>query len=88
MRTIVRGSIFPDFIIAARDADGSDVMWIAETKERCDQHNAEEPRRATLVRQDEAARISGQWRYLFMQQRKLEVVLAAGVSSLTELAER
>ena len=29
----------------------------------------------------------GQWRYLFVQQRKLEAALAAGVKSLAELAE-
>lgn len=29
----------------------------------------------------------GQWRYLFLQQRKLEAALAAGVRTLAELAE-
>jgi len=29
----------------------------------------------------------GQWRYLFVQQRKLEAALAAGVTSVRELAE-
>jgi SOS-response transcriptional repressor LexA len=78
---------YPDFIIAARDAEGREVMWLAETK------GEERPNTAL---KSEAARIwcekmsgtrYGQWRYLFVPQRKLEAVLAAGVRSLTELAD-
>ena len=78
---------FPDFIIAARESDGREVMWLAETKGEM---------RLNTPLKSEAARawcekMSGtrydQWRFLFLQQKKLERILAAGVSSLAELAE-
>jgi SOS-response transcriptional repressor LexA len=63
------------------------VMWLAETKGEI---------RTNTALKSEAARIwcekmngtrYGQWRDLFVQQRKLEAALASGVRSLAELAE-
>ena len=77
---------YPDFIIAARDTDGREVMWLAETKGEI---------RPTTALKSEAARLwcekmsgtkYGQWRY-FVRQRKLEAAPASGVKSLAELAE-
>jgi type III restriction enzyme len=78
---------YPDFIVAARDSEGHEVMWLAETKGEI---------RPNTVLKSEAARHwcekmsgtkYGQWRYLFVQQRKFETAKAAGVNSLTELAD-
>jgi type III restriction enzyme len=78
---------YPDFIVVTHDADGSEVTWIAETKG--------EMRLNTTLKSD-AARVwcekmsgtkFGEWRYLFMQQRKLEAALSAGISTLADLAE-
>lgn len=78
---------YPDFIITGRDQNGREAMWLAETKG--------EVRPNTALKSEAArqwcARMSGTrygpWRYLFAQQRKLESALAAGVESLSELAE-
>jgi type III restriction enzyme len=78
---------YPDFIVAVRGKDGRETHWIAETKGEI---------RPNTVLKSEAARHwcekmsttrYGQWRYLFLQQRKLEAALATGVKSLAELAD-
>ena len=79
---------FPDFIIAARDADGREVMWLAETKGEIRPNTKLKTEAAQLWCEKMSGTKYGQWRYLFVPQRKLEVALAAGVKSLAELAER
>ncbi|MBI3157018.1 MAG: DEAD/DEAH box helicase family protein [Burkholderiales bacterium] len=78
---------YPDFIVFARESDGREVAWIAETK-------GEE--RANTALKSEAARLwcekmsgtrYGAWRYLFVPQRKLEAALASGVKALAALAD-
>ena len=78
---------YPDFIIAARDADGREVMWLAETKGEIRPNTALKSEAARLWCEKMSGTKYGQWRYLFVQQRKLEAALAAGVRSLAELAE-
>ncbi len=78
---------FPDFIVAARDADGREVMWVAETKGEIRPNTALKTEAAHLWCEKMSGTKYGQWRYLFVPQRKLEVALAAGVNSLAELAE-
>ena len=78
---------FPDFIIAAHDTDGREVMWIAETKGEIRPNTALKSEAARLWCEKMSGTKYGQWRYLFVQQRKLEAALAAGVKSLAELAE-
>jgi type III restriction enzyme len=78
---------FPDFIVAARDPDGREVMWLAETKGEIRPNTALKSEAARLWCEKMSGTRYGQWRYLFVPQRKLEAALAAGVKSLAELAE-
>jgi SOS-response transcriptional repressor LexA len=78
---------YPDFIVAARDNDGREVMWLAETKGEIRPNTALKSEAARLWCEKMSGTKYGQWRYLFVQQRRLEAALAAGVSSLTELSE-
>jgi hypothetical protein len=78
---------YPDFIIAARDTDGREVMWLAETKGEIRPNTALKSEAARLWCEKMSGTKYGQWRYLFVQQKKLEAALAAGVLSLADLAE-
>jgi type III restriction enzyme len=78
---------FPDFIIAARDADGREVMWLAETKGEVRPNTALKSEAARLWCEKMSTTRYGQWRYLFVQQKKFEAALAAGVQSLADLAD-
>lgn len=78
---------YPDFVIAARDADGREVMWLAETKGEVRPNTALKSEAARLWCEKVSATKYGQWRYLFVQQKKLEAALASGVRSLAELTE-
>ncbi|MBY0276119.1 DEAD/DEAH box helicase family protein [Candidatus Binatia bacterium] len=78
---------YPDFIVAARDASGREVMWLAETKGEIRPNTALKSEAARLWCEKMSGTKHGQWRYLFAQQKKLEAALAGGVKSLGELAE-
>jgi SOS-response transcriptional repressor LexA len=78
---------YPDFIIAGRDQDGREVMWLAETKGEVRPNTALKSEAARLWCEKMSGTKYGQWRYLFVQQRKFETALAAGARSLGELAE-
>jgi SOS-response transcriptional repressor LexA len=78
---------YPDFIIAARDTDGREVMWLAETKGEIRPNTALKSEAARLWCEKMSGTKYGQWRYLFVQQKKLEAALAAGVLSLADLAD-
>ena len=78
---------FPDFIIAARDADGHEVIWLAETKGEIRPNTVLKTEAARLWCEKMSGTKYGQWRYLFVPQRKLEAALSADVKSLAELAE-
>lgn len=78
---------YPDFIVAARDALGREVMWLVETKGEARPNTALKSEAARQWCEKMSATKYGQWRYLFVQQKKLEVALAAGVRSLAELAD-
>jgi type III restriction enzyme len=77
---------YPDFIIAARDAANREVMWLVETKGEIRPNTALKSEAARLWCEKMSGTKYGQWRYLFIQQRRLEAALAAGVKSLAELA--
>lgn len=77
---------YPDFIIAARDADGHEVMWLAETKGEIRPNTALKSEAARLWCEKMSGTKYGQWRYQFVPQRKLEAALTVGVESLAELA--
>jgi type III restriction enzyme len=78
---------YPDFIVETQQANGRAVTWLAETKG--------EMRTNTLLKAEAAkawcekmSRTSyGEWRYLFIPQKKLETALAGGVESVSELAD-
>ncbi|MEW5862914.1 MAG: DEAD/DEAH box helicase family protein [Pseudomonadota bacterium] len=78
---------YPDFIVAVRDAHSREVMWLVEAKGEVRPNTALKSEAARLWCEKMSATKYGQWRYLFVQQRKLEAALAAGVRSLAELAE-
>ena len=77
---------YPDFIVAAREADGREVMWLAETKGEIRLNTALKSEAARLWCEKMSRTTYGPWRYLFLQQIKLEVALARGVKSLTQLS--
>jgi SOS-response transcriptional repressor LexA len=78
---------YPDFLIAARDKDGREVMWLAETKGEIRPNTKLKSEAARLWCDKMSSTKYGPWRYLFVPQRKLETALAAGVKTLAELAE-
>jgi len=78
---------YPDFIIAGHDPDGREVMWLAEPKGEIRANTALKSEAARLWCEKMSGTKYGQWRYLFLQQRKLEAALAAGVRTLADLAE-
>ena len=78
---------YPDFIIAGRDRDSREVMWLAETKGEIRPNTALKSDAARQWCEKMSATKYGQWRYLFVQQRKLEAALAAGVRTLAELSD-
>jgi SOS-response transcriptional repressor LexA len=78
---------YPDFIIAAQDKDGREVMWLAETKGEMRPNTALKSEAARLWCEKMSATKYGQWRYLFIQQKKFDGALSAGVRSLAELAD-
>lgn len=77
---------YPDFIIAARDSAGREVMWLAETKGEIRPNTALKGEAARLWCETMSGTKYGQWRYLFVQQRKFESALTSGVHSLSDLA--
>jgi type III restriction enzyme len=79
---------YPDFIIVARDANGRDVMWLAETKGEIRPNTALKTEAARLWCQKMSGTNYGQWRYLFVAQRDFEKPSVASAPSLNELAER
>jgi hypothetical protein len=76
-----------DFIIVAHNKDGREVIWLAETKGEIRPNTALKSEAARLWCNRMSATKYGQWRYLFVQQHKLESVLAAGTKSLAEMSE-
>lgn len=78
---------FPDFIISAREPDGREVMWLAETKGEMRLNTSLKSEAARAWCEKMSGSRYGQWRFLFVQQKKLEKSLASGVASLSELTE-
>lgn len=78
---------YPDFLIVACDKNGREVMWLAETKVEIRSNTRLKSEAARLWCEKMSSTKYGQWRYLFVQQRKLEMALASGIKTLAELAE-
>src|SRR5207253_2873692 len=77
---------YPDFIVVAREADGRQVMWLAETKGEIRSNTALKSEAARLWCEKMSRTTYGHWRYLFLPQTKFEAALVRGVKSLTELS--
>jgi phage repressor protein C with HTH and peptisase S24 domain len=78
---------FPDFVIVVREASGREIYWLGETKGEIRQNTALKREAAHLWCERMSGTRSGTWRYLFVQQRKFEKALAAGVSTFADLIE-
>jgi len=78
---------YPDFIVAAREKDGREVTWLAETKGEIRPNTALKSEAAVLWCEKMSHTAYGQWRFLFVPQRKFEAALAAGIKSLANLAQ-
>lgn len=78
---------FPDFVIAACDSDGREVMWLAETKGEVRPNTALKSEAARLWCEKMSGTKYGQWRYLFAQQKRLEAALSLGIDTLVGLAD-
>ncbi|HXV65219.1 MAG TPA: DEAD/DEAH box helicase family protein [Vicinamibacteria bacterium] len=78
---------YPDFLIAASDAEGRDGMWVVETKGEIRPNTKLKSEAAELWCQRMSTTTYGAWRYLFVQQRKFEAAVASGVKTLTGLVE-
>ena len=78
---------YPDFIVVTRDKEGRETYWLAETKGEIRPNTALKSEAARIWCEKMSGTRYGQWRYLFVQQRKLERSLTAGVSSVADLAE-
>lgn len=76
---------YPDFIVAVRSADGSEAMWLAETKGEIRSNTALKREAAELWCGKMSAAPYGPWQYLFVPQKKLESTLASSVKTFAEL---
>src|SRR6185295_12881674 len=69
---------YPDFIVAVREADGHEVMWLAETKGEIRPNTALKRQAAELWCEKMSATAHGPWRHLFAPQRRFEQALTTG----------
>ena len=76
----------PDFLVTAHEDDGREVMWVVETKGEIRPNTKLKSEAAELWCQRMSTTRHGSWRYLFVEQKRFEVALDAGVRSLAELA--
>ena len=79
---------YPDFIIATRDVDGRDVMWLAETKGEIRPNTALKSEAARLWCEKMSGTKYGQWRYLFVAQRNFDKASVSSAPTLRELTTR
>jgi len=76
---------YPDFIIAVRESDGSESMWLAETKGEMRTNVPLKNGAAQIWCEKMSTTKYGKWRYLFAQQLKLEKPLGKGITTFVEL---
>jgi len=77
---------YPDFIVAVRNSDGSETMWLAETKGERRLNVPLKNGAAELWCEKMSATKYGHWRYLFAQQVAFEAALRKNISTFNELA--
>jgi type III restriction enzyme len=78
---------YPDFIVAVRESDGTEAMWLAETKGEMRPNTTLKNESAELWCEKMSLTKYGTWRYLFAQQVKLEAALAKSVNTFAALAK-
>ncbi len=78
---------YPDFVAVARNAEGQEINWVAETKGEIRPNTAVKRKAAELWCEKMSTTKFGAWRYLFVPQRAFERARAAGVATLAGLAE-
>ncbi len=76
---------YPDFIVIARERDGREVTWIAETKGEIRPNTKLKSVAARSWCEKMSATSYGKFRYLFLPQRKFVTAIDNGVKSLAEL---
>lgn len=76
---------FPDFLIVSRNTERGESFWIAETKGEIRTNTALKSQAAIAWCDKMSKTKYGRWQYLFVQQRRMEAALAAGVATLWEL---
>ena len=77
---------YPDFIVAVREKDGTETMWLAETKGEIRTNVPLKNGAAHLWCETISATKYGRWRYLFAQQLKFETALREGAATFAEVA--
>jgi type III restriction enzyme len=77
---------YPDFIVAGRSSDGREVTWLAETKGEIRTNTALKSEAAQLWCEKMSQTRYGSWRYVLLQQKKLDAALVSGAKSLDEIA--
>lgn len=74
---------YPDFIVVAREADGREVVWLAEPKGEIRTNTALKSEAATLwCERMTTSRSHGSWRYLLVPQGLFMKAMTAGVKTL------
>jgi type III restriction enzyme len=77
---------YPDFIVVGRLSDGREVTWLAETKGEIRTNTALKSEAAQLWCEKMSQTRYGNWRFVLLQQKKLDAALAGGAKSLDEIA--
>jgi hypothetical protein len=76
---------YPDFIIAVRESDGTETMWLAETKGEMRTNVQLKNAAAESWCQKMSATKYGRWCYLFAQQIPLQAAFVKKPKTLAEL---
>lgn len=76
---------YPDFIVVVRNEEGGESIWISETKGEIRSNTKLKSAAARTWCEKMSGTQYGEWRYFFVQQRRFERALAAGVTSFSNL---
>jgi hypothetical protein len=80
---------YPDFIIITSPVDGGrPVTWLAETKGEMRPNTMLKLQAAKAWCEKMSRTDYGEWRYLFIPQKSLEIALARGAKSIMDLSDR
>jgi hypothetical protein len=77
---------YPDFIVAVRNSDGTETMWLAETKGEMRLNVQLKNSAANSWCEKMSATKYSEWRYMFAQQVPLTAALKRSISTFAELS--